>query len=220
MTITAAIRRMLESGLTVEQALAAAEAFELETAQPVNKRQERNRRYYERKKASESVLKASEPSKTSYSDALPSPEGSSPKPLSPNPHLSIPPSPPKGGSSPALKTEFDHDFWPRYPNKVGKPDALKAFLRARNKTSLETIAHGLDAYVHKTDDRPWCNPSTWLNQERWNDQPATVSRQARAPPREPTLADYFEEEARRLQEVDDARTIETDYRHGHSDKSH
>jgi hypothetical protein len=31
---------------------------------------------------------------------------------------------------------------------------------------------GLEAYVDKTDDRPWCNPATWLNEGRWDDQPA------------------------------------------------
>lgn len=43
---------------------------------------------------------------------LPSPEGSFPKPLSPKPLSSIPPSPPKGGSSPK---DFE-TFGAIYPN--------------------------------------------------------------------------------------------------------
>jgi hypothetical protein len=33
-------------------------------------------------------------------------------------------------------------------------------------------------YIGKTDDRPWCNPATWLNQERWADQPAQSHKSA------------------------------------------
>lgn len=221
MSITAAIRRMLDAGLTVEQALAAAEAFEQEVAKPVNKRSERNRRYYERKKERlNSDENASDQTFQTLSDVktpLPSPEGSSPKPLSPNPYLSTPPSPPKGGSSPALKTEFDTEFWPAYPNKVGKPDALKAFLRARNRAPLESIMAGLEAYRHKTDDRPWCNPSTFLNQDRWNDQPAPRP-QAQAPPREPTFAEFLKDKAQRMEDAENARTIEaTRNDHGNRD---
>ncbi len=61
MTVSAAIRRMLAAGLTIEQALVAAEAFEAEAEpqEPVlSKRQARNRRYYERLKASEKRLNA------------------------------------------------------------------------------------------------------------------------------------------------------------------
>lgn len=79
----------------------------------------------------------------------------------------------------ALKAEFENEFWPIYPNKVGKPKALEAFLKARSKADLETIIDGERRYAGKTDDRAWCNPATWLNQERWNDRPAVVSR---APP--------------------------------------
>lgn len=112
-------------------------------------------------------------------DTLLSPEGSSPIPPSPKPQSSNPPSPPKGGSSP---TNFDR-FWTMFPNKVGKRDAEKAFAKAVQRASLEAITAGLSRYAAKTDDRPWCNPSTWLNQDRWDDAPASVpQRQATAPP--------------------------------------
>lgn len=65
-------------------------------------------------------------------------------------------------------------FWQAYPNKVGKQDARKAFDKAikSGSVTIEKMAAGLHAYVNKTDDRPWCNPATWLNQGRWDDQPA------------------------------------------------
>jgi len=104
MSISGAIRRMLEAGLTIEQALVAAEAFEAGAVpqQPaLSKRQERNKRYYERRKASENRLNSDAQDDSDGESAPLSPEGSSPTPPSPKPQSSIPPSPPKGGSSPA-----------------------------------------------------------------------------------------------------------------------
>jgi hypothetical protein len=46
MSVTAAIRKMLDKGLTIEQALIAAEAFESEPPQ-LTARQARNKRYYD-----------------------------------------------------------------------------------------------------------------------------------------------------------------------------
>lgn len=183
MSVSAAIRRMLEAGLTIDQALIAAEAFEAETfvQEPVtSKRQARNKRYYERLKSSEKRLNVSETSNSDGGDFLPSPEGSSPKPLSPKPLSSLPPSPPKGGSSP---TDFEN-FWAKYPHKVGKRDAEKAFSQAIRRDSVDAIMDGLDRYARKTDDRPWCNPSTFLNQDRWSDAPASVAlhRSGTSPP--------------------------------------
>ncbi|WP_116654404.1 hypothetical protein [Pelagibacterium sediminicola] len=74
------------------------------------------------------------------------------------------------GPSPADR-KFE-EFWLAYPHKVGKRDAMKAWRRARKRADFEIIMAGLRAYAGKTDDRPWCNPSTWLNQDRWGDQPA------------------------------------------------
>ena len=73
--------------------------------------------------------------------------------------------------SPFPTEKFD-EFWKAYPNKVGKPKAKAAFVKALRAASWPEIEDGLRRYVAKTDDRPWCNPATWLNQERWADQPA------------------------------------------------
>jgi hypothetical protein len=219
MTVTAAIRRMLGSGLTIEQALDAAEAFEQEMAQPqLSKRQARNKRYYEGRKASESVLNTSKASYSDVSDTSPNGlEGSPtplPKTLNPISSTSSLRSEDARARVRDTRFEFDQEFWPAYPHKVGKPDALKAFLRARNRAQLDTIMDGLRAYVGKSDDRPWCNPSTWLNQDRWGDQPALFNghSQARAPPA-PDFADFFMAEARKAKEEEDGRTID------HSDES-
>lgn len=75
-------------------------------------------------------------------------------------------------------------FWTRFPNKVGKPAARKSFDRIAKtgKVPWATLMKGLMAYVRKDDDRQWCNPTTFLNQERWEDQPAQVKRQGYTKP--------------------------------------
>lgn len=65
-------------------------------------------------------------------------------------------------------------FWAIYPHKVGKADAKAKFAAAVRKVEPETLMASLRRYVAKTDDRPWCNPATWLHQERWTDEPATA----------------------------------------------
>lgn len=74
--------------------------------------------------------------------------------------------------APASRQDFEQ-FWQVYPHKVGKKAAYKAFVNAKKSgATLEIIMPALARYVSKTDDRPWCNPATWLNEGRWEDQPA------------------------------------------------
>ncbi len=65
-------------------------------------------------------------------------------------------------------------FWKAYPHKIGKAAALKAFKAAR-KTGVAwaTLIIAVNRYIaDKPPDRAWCNPATWLNGGRWDDQPA------------------------------------------------
>jgi uncharacterized protein YdaU (DUF1376 family) len=81
----------------------------------------------------------------------------------------------------ALKREFAEDFWPEFPNKVGKPFACQAFLKTRKRFPLGAIMDGLRRYMaDKPPDRQWLNPATFLNQERFLDEPAQA---ATSPPR-------------------------------------
>jgi len=68
-------------------------------------------------------------------------------------------------------------FWSAWPNKVGKPDAKKAYTAVRRRGNLHSaIMTGLAQYIaSKPPDRPWLNPATFLRQERFNDQPAPVA---------------------------------------------
>lgn len=78
------------------------------------------------------------------------------------------PSIPQGGG-------FD-EFWSAYPKKVGKDDARKAFLK--RKPDGELLALMLAAIAAQRESQAWIrdggqyipNPSTWLNQGRWQDE--------------------------------------------------
>ena len=62
-------------------------------------------------------------------------------------------------------------FWQAYPNAIGMATAEKAFAKAARNTGFDEIMAGVYRYAAKTDDRPWCNPATWLGQKRWLDEP-------------------------------------------------
>lgn len=80
----------------------------------------------------------------------------------------------KGSPKPDLDTEFEETFWPRWPHKVAKLPARKSFAKARKHHSLPTIMAGLERYIRtKPPERDWQNPTTFLNQERFNDEPAS-----------------------------------------------
>ena len=109
-------------------------------------------------------------------------------PLFDSPDEPAPPDPRKDADR-----EFG-EFWQKYPRKVARGTACKAWKVARKKTSFEAIMAGLDAYVNyfprKTADSSMtAHPSTWLNGERWNDdltdnRPTTPTRNYQGPYRE------------------------------------
>lgn len=76
-------------------------------------------------------------------------------------------------------TPFDL-FWEEYPKKVGKDDARRAFEKAITKTTLSEMLKAVSTQRHS---RQWQedggkyvpNPSTWLNQGRWQDVLTPVS---------------------------------------------
>lgn len=74
------------------------------------------------------------------------------------------------------RSAFDREFWPKYPHKVGKPAALRSFEKLWREMGgiVAPILTGLERYCReKPADRPWLNPATFLNQRRFEDQPAT-----------------------------------------------
>jgi hypothetical protein len=67
------------------------------------------------------------------------------------------------------------EIYQAYPLKVGKPAALKAIQRALTKEPFEALlAKTLRFAAAKGTDLAYCpHPSTWFNQDRYNDDPAT-----------------------------------------------
>lgn len=76
------------------------------------------------------------------------------------------------------KMEFDKSFamfWMIYPKKIGKEYARKCYKRALKKASFEKMLLAIQKQktsVEWTKDKGEFipNPSTWLNQGRWDDE--------------------------------------------------
>lgn len=94
--------------------------------------------------------------------------------------------------SDAVEREFAETFWPEWPNKKAKKDALKAFRAARKAAPLDVIMAGVREYkANKEDWRAWMMAGTFLRGERWEDEYAD----------QPQQLDWWErtESARKLQ---------------------
>lgn len=96
----------------------------------------------------------------------------------------MPPKAPQGAAGDVASVDDQFLSWyGEFPNKVGRAAALKAFKTAIKKTDLETLLAGLERYKRdKPPDRAWCNPATWLNQDRWLDAPAEPVQQSHGKP--------------------------------------
>ena len=99
----------------------------------------------------------------------------------------IPPTPKRAQSTaqPATQTESApsaldvafQEFWKVYPKKIGKGAALKAWKKLKPSRELQTRMSSAIADQRQSDQ--WRkgdgqfipNPSTWLNQGRWDDEP-------------------------------------------------
>ena len=85
------------------------------------------------------------------------------------------------------ETPFEK-FWEMYPRKVAKAEAKKAWSKAIKQTPIEIILQGAKRYA----EDPYrqliytAHPTTWLNQERWTDDPL--------PPRPLTPEEKYEKD--------------------------
>lgn len=69
----------------------------------------------------------------------------------------------------ALDAEFE-TWWKAYPRKKAKPNARKAWTKARSKASVQVLTDGLDL-LDRSNPKFIPHGATWLNGERWNDEP-------------------------------------------------
>lgn len=169
------IDALVVSGCSCEQLAAAVKADAIATQQKEHERvlarralgRARTRVYREKLKQNQQPCDASDASQALHPSPLLSPLDKKERTKE---KINPPYYPPTPLKHKLLKIEFEK-LWPLFPRKVGKGNAMKAFCKARTKTSLEIIHGGLVAYVKfKPPWQEWCHFSTWLNQERWNDQ--------------------------------------------------
>ena len=80
-----------------------------------------------------------------------------------------------GDTPPSPVTDMFEEFWKAYPKKVGKGYAQECFKKIKPSrklldTMLEAIAKQKKSDMWKRDKGQYIpNPSTWLNQKRWED---------------------------------------------------
>jgi hypothetical protein len=103
-------------------------------------------------------------------------------------------------------SDYENRFWKFWPNKVGKPATLKALAAARKRRcSFVAIMTGIADYIRdKPPDRPWLNPATFLNQNRWEDKPATVSAGNGKSRRSGSLIDALDRELEKIEREEEA----------------
>lgn len=112
-----------------------------------------------------------------------------PSPFPPEPPLSSspynPPSPSPTTRRTGARSQEDFDlFWSAYPKKVGKKSAKKAFDKVQ--VPVETLVTAIrrqecSAQWSKDGGQFIPNPSTWLNQERWEDELDPIPGQEQSP---------------------------------------
>jgi hypothetical protein len=81
--------------------------------------------------------------------------------------------------SPDFPPDAFERFWEAFPHKVGKAAAAASFRRMveLRKVRFAELMDGLARYVAaKPPDRSWLNPASFLDQERWQDEPAPPPR--------------------------------------------
>ena len=77
-----------------------------------------------------------------------------------------------------IYTEDFEKFWNTYPIKIGKASALKAWTKATKKNTPDLIIEGAERYAKDPNREAefTAHPATWLNGERWLDQPLPPKR--------------------------------------------
>lgn len=71
-------------------------------------------------------------------------------------------------------------FWAAYPRRIGKGAARRSFERALRLATFEDIMTGLNRqsqYYASKEAQFIPHPTTWLNQERWSDDPQPIANQ-------------------------------------------
>jgi hypothetical protein len=71
-------------------------------------------------------------------------------------------------------SEQFEQFWKIYPSRLGKGEARVSFAKAVTKVGLDSVMNGARRLAEDPNLPPRQyipRPATWLNQERWDDDP-------------------------------------------------
>lgn len=99
---------------------------------------------------------------------------------------------------PQLGVEHAFDsFWREYPRKTGKPSAQRSWVKHSCSMHADAVMSGLAKWTRYWAERNQPefipHPATWLNDERWNDEPPAVMQ--RQQPKGPRWSPTADEEA-------------------------
>lgn len=187
MSIAALIRAMDAAGASPEAIALAVEAIEQAKGEIATRRaadRERKQRQRDRSRDGHGTV-------TGLSADTPPEQKVSPGPPSKT-QTPYTPSPPKGGSVPTIlkfaKPDGFERFWEACPRKIGKGAARRAYVVALRKIEAPDPQAVLMAALERVkptwrDAQFIPHPATWLNQERWEDEPELP------PPREDEFAE-------------------------------
>lgn len=112
---------------------------------------------------------------------------------------------------PDFQREFETEFWPVYPRKAGKGQAVKAYCTARKHTSSEIIVAGAHRYARERagqDASFTKHPATWLNGQCWLDEPSPPRGQS--PPQPPRMTHHQQRHHDALKAADEFIGINRD----------
>lgn len=101
------------------------------------------------------------------------------------------------GGSGGVRAAFD-EFWGIYPRRVGKRAAQAAFERALHRATIAEVLAGATRYRDDPNRDPQftAHPTTWLNQDRWGDDPLPSNGQVRSIRHSDRAAEILEEAMR------------------------
>ncbi|NIQ93731.1 MAG: hypothetical protein GWN87_05630 [Desulfuromonadales bacterium] len=94
-------------------------------------------------------------------------------------------------------------FWEEWPKKVAKLDAIKAWRNKLKGGRLPHVTRIIQSVKAQKHGRQWregviCNPATWINGERWNDEVEPVTSSSSPSPGPESAADRQYRENRDL----------------------
>lgn len=171
MSAIAFLRELLDAGVPLDGALIAAEKFEARELAVIEARREKDRIRKRKPRNGGNSTESAEPTETPPKV----------RPLSPQTPLTPTPTPPENTTRAEREREdagFAR-FWGVYPRKTAKADARKAFAKAWRKLppfdEEQILIGGLERAKAGWGDAQFIpHAATWLNGERWTDEPAEV----------------------------------------------